>query len=254
MPDFTLTVTRVSKKTMTGGRSRQPSDNLLERNTQMKQDKKRDEFDLLDPEIVQAVPNLHDVDGPGKPIHEAARLAQRLEADRKVILAKLRLCSADSPMGPGTVTRFDPETDGHALLAGTDVSTLVAPIQESERSSLLRQLRAVEAALPEAKDRVGEIESRIVVEQSELLRPIAQEIIEDVTSAAQTLLDCLAVESQFFNLITKRGFHGGKRPAFLHFWPQESAWLGGDNGRPCLAYYIKTRCESAGIPAPEERK
>jgi hypothetical protein len=212
------------------------------------------EFPLLDPEITEAIPDLNDPDGRGKPMFEAAALRERLKNEKRQILLALNRCSCDSPMGPASTTNFDSSADAEALLTGVAVGTLTAPIQETERSSLLRQLRATECAIPLAENGAADVENDVIQAACEDVRPVARDIIQDTVAAAQHFLSCLEAQEQFFTLLARRGLRTGRRPPWLNSWPQEIGLLRGDIHRPPLGSYIKSRCESAGIPKPSERK
>ena len=202
------------------------------------------EFDLLDPEVVASVPDLHHAP-EGEPIRRAADLAQKLESERNRIVGELAYCSDAGPCGP--MVRYDASKDAQTLLDGADVATLTAPVEESHRSALLRQLRACEGAAPTARARVGEIEGGIIVEQCQQLAPVAREIIGETLAAAEHLLVCLRAEQQFYDLLNRRGLSEGKRLGWMQLWPQMLGWLNGDIHRPPLAKFITDRAEAAGI-------
>lgn len=213
----------------------------------------RTEFNLLDRETIAAVPNLRQEGGPGQPIIDAANLFHRLQEGQKRVLRDLQARSGPDSTGNPTV-KYDAGSDATLLLRGEPVESLTARVEEDAYFSLRRQLRAIEAALPEAETQVSITECRVIQEESQKLAPVAQAILQDVVDAAETLLDCLRVEQQFFALCARQGLRNDRRPPAMVLWPQEIGWLNGDVHRPPLAYYIKLRRESAGLDAEDAGK
>ncbi len=197
-----------------------------------------------------AIPDLGALDGPGKPIHDAARLRQRLEAVKKKVLAELATCTGPGDLGPKV--KFDPGADAAAILNGTDPETLVAPVQETRRGSLLRQLRGLERALPQVEDKPRQLESEIIPKICEDLRPIAQKIVQQTIDAAEALLAAVRTEAQFHELLRIRGVREDMRPGYMREWPQMTSWLHADRCWPSLERFIELRREAAGLPAPEK--
>jgi len=209
------------------------------------------EFDLLDPEVVGAVPNLRDPDGPGKPIHDAFALRQQLQNARKKVLAELNTTSG--PGDFGSKIKFNAADDAAAVLAGVDAETLTAAVEESRRGSLLRQLRALEHALPIAEDKPRQLEFQIIPQICETLRPIAQDVVQCVLDACENLLVMLRTEAQFHELLRQKGVRADLRPGYMRPSPQAYAWLAGDIHRPPLSTFIKDRREAAGLDADAEK-
>ena len=209
--------------------------------------KRENEFNLLDEKVVEAIPDLRDPDGLGKPVHEASSLREKLQKEKKRIIGELANCSEMGPVGP--ITKFSTEKDVETLLAGTPVSVLTAPVQESYRSGLLRQLRAVNSALPAAQERVRTYESNLIAEQANKLKSIdaVRSVFRDTIEAAENLLECLRTQEQLCTLIRKRGFKDPYGNGWWNFQPLEFAWLKGDIHRPSLEFYIESRAGSIGL-------
>jgi hypothetical protein len=111
----------------------------------------------------------------------------------------------------------------------------------------MRQLRALERAIPSAEGQVGGLEATIILEQCEAVRPIAQQIVQDTIDACRHLLACLQTERQFHDLLNRRGLRHDRRPGYLQEWPQMIGWLNGDMHRPSLQYFINERSKAAGL-------
>ena len=207
---------------------------------------KKDEFYLLDEKVIDAIPDLQKPGGPGQPIIEAGNLLHRLQESRKRIIAELSGCTGQDSAGLPTI-KYDARADAELLLSGVAVETLKSSIEESHRSSLLRQLRAVGHAVGIAEGRPAQLECIIIPQESQKLSDIAQGIVRDVLEAAQHLLICLETQKQFCQLLERNGFREPMRPTWMRVWPQESSWLAGDNNRPPLQRFIKDKSEAAGI-------
>lgn len=203
------------------------------------------EFNLLDSTVIERVPNLREPGGPGQPILNAANLFHQLQDARKKILAELSGCSGPGPVGPAI--QYNPADDAAALLAGTPVEELCAPVEESRRGALLRQLRAIDAALPSAQSSIAETECQIILAECERLGPLAKEFIQSTLDACENLLVCLRAQEQFFELLRKRGLRTDRRPPWMALWPQEIGWLRGDVHRPSLGRFIEDRAKAAGL-------
>ena len=208
---------------------------------------KKDEFYLLDKEIIDSIPDLRDPEGLGKEIRDAFDLSERLKAEKKRIIGELGNCSEMGPLGP--TIKFTTEADVKMLLAGEPVKNLTLPIQESYRSGLLRQLRAVNSALPVIGDRIREFELNLIAEQANKLKSIdaVRSVFRDTIEAAENLLECLRTQEQLCTLIRKRGFKDPYGCGWWNFQPLEFAWLKGDIHRPSLEFYIESRSNSIGL-------
>ena len=209
--------------------------------------KRENEFNLLDEKVVEAIPDLRDPDGLGKPVHEASSLREKLQKEKKRIIGELANCSEMGPVGP--ITKFSTEKDVETLLAGTPVSVLTAPVQESYRSGLLRQLRACEAAISVSQDRIRETEMKLIAEETNKLKTIdaVRDIFGDTIAAAENLLACLRTQEEFCRLLRLRGYRDTYGNAWWNFQPLEFAWLKGDIHRPSLEFYIESRSNSIGL-------
>ena len=214
---------------------------------------KKDEFYLLDEKVIDAIPDLQKLGGPGQPIIEAGNLLHRLQESRKRIIAELSGCTGQDSAGRPTI-KYDADADAKLLLSGVAVETLTSSIEESHRSSLLRRLRAVDCALSIASDRPAQLECTIIPLECQKLGDVAQGIVRDVLEAAQHLLICLETQKQFCQLLERNGFREPMRPTWMRVWPQESSWLAGDNNRPPLQRFIKDKCEASGIELEERSR
>lgn len=204
--------------------------------------------DLLDDEIAGQIPDLSEPGGLGQPLLDAVALLRRLQEQKRQVLAELVTTSEDAGFGTSRL-RHDPSADAQALLAGADLATMVAPVAETRRATLLRQLRALERAIPEAEGRIGGIEAETILETCEAVRPVAQQIAQDTINAARHLLACLQAEREFHEVLNRRGLRHDRRPGWLRLWPQMAAWLDGDVHRPSLSHFIHERAVAAGLDA-----
>lgn len=214
------------------------------------QRERTDEFHLLDDEVVEAVPNLRDPAGPGRLIHDAIAIREKLRDARKKVVGELATCTGPGDLGPKT--KFDASADAAAILNGVDVSTLESPVQETRRGSLLRQLRALDHAIPLTEDRPRQLECEIISAVCEELRPIAQDFVQATIDACENLLVALQAEAQFHELLRIRGIREVLRPEYLKQWPQMIGWLRGDVHRPPLKKFVELRREAAGLPVDGE--
>jgi len=208
---------------------------------------KKDEFYLLGQEVIEVIPDLRDPAGLGKFVHAASSLREKLQKQKKRIIGELGNCSEMGPLGP--TIKFSTEQDVEMLLAGEPVENLTLPIQESYRSGLLRQLRAINAALPAAQERVRTYESNLIAEQASKIKSIdaVRSVFRDTIEAAENLLECLRTQEQLCTLLRKRGFKDPYGNGWWNFQPLEFAWLKGDIHRPSLEFYIESRSNSIGL-------
>ena len=212
--------------------------------------KQTTEFDLLDPETIEVVPDLREPDGPGKEIHEAVRFHRDLEAKRKELIEALRTL----PTVDGPSRRFDSKEDARAILAGGSVDSLTAPSASDRRATATRQLHAVEAALGGAQVAIGDTARRVVAAQSAKIEQPARAVLADVVDAAETLLDCLHAWQQFLRLCDVRGLKlADGRPGWMQLQGLESNWVEGSPYMPHLEYYIRSRRETAGLDVQSEK-
>jgi len=213
-------------------------------------EKQTTEFNLLSQETIAAVLDLHDPQGPAKETHETIAFTRQLEDRRKQLIGELRTL----PSGDAPLRKFNAVEDAAALLAGTPVEGLVAPTATDRRATAERQLHAIEAAIDPARDLVREANLRVVSRESAKIAPVAREVLQEVVEAADTLLDALRAWGQFIRLLELRGYDlMGGRSGWMQMWPQESAWLAGDDRRPNLEHYIRTRREVAGLDVQAEK-
>ena len=219
--------------------------------TMHKASEESQQYPLLDPEVVQAVPNLRDLNGLGKPIHDAHAFRQRLRGVKEKVLAELGTCSGPGTVGP--TVRFDPSKDAAAILGGeVQIEALIAPLEETRRGSLLRQLRALEHAIPQVEDMPRQLECKIVPAVCEKLRLIAQDLVQATLDACENLLVAVRTESQFHELLSRKGVREDLRPGYMRPSPQALGWLGGDIHRPPLETFIRDRREAAGLDGKDK--
>ena len=181
---------------------------------------------------------------------EAVALHRRLEAELKKVRGALAECSAPGPMG--STIRHDGERDAEALLSGTPVEDLRAPVQESERSALLRQFHALERAVPVALATKEQVFYRVCESEMARLTPLRKEIYNDVLMAFEALLSELRHYSNFLDALRRRGHYG----MILERWnltPLENQLLHGGNLNMNLELYIDTRRKAAGIEVEKNR-
>lgn len=207
-------------------------------------------FDGLGAELLSRLPDMRDPNGPAKPVHVANNLWQRLKADKKRILGELQGCSDFGPAGP--VTKFDPAADAESLLTGGAVENLTGPVAESRRASLLRQLCAVEHALPAAEQRVQQEAIRVGREVCHELEPTARDVVEQVLVQMEFLSNTLRDLAQFYQECSQRGL--SNRPGHWRLQPLEELLLFGVPGYPSLEYYIAERRKVWGIQSAEKGK
>jgi len=208
--------------------------------------KTNSEFDLLGEKLIDSIPDLQTPDGQGEKMLAAARLFYYLEASRKKIISELHGCTDYSEPATPQI-KYDPGSDAAALLRGEPLGNLSALAEENHRLSLLRQLRACETAAPQAQIKIAEEEMKVIQSECSRLRPILEPIVRATLDAATNLLICLRTEKQLFDLLSRRGFVGDKRPGWLRMWDLPSTLLYGGVHGPSLQYFIEQRRESAGL-------
>ncbi|MCL5278691.1 MAG: hypothetical protein M1376_02145 [Planctomycetes bacterium] len=200
------------------------------------------DLDTLIDQVIAAVPDLNDLDGPAAEVHKLAALRDRLESDRKRIIAELAHCSADGPMGPGTTVRYDPGADAAALLNGAPIETLTAPVEESYRAGLLRQLRAAEAGLEQVRDRIPGMNQKVAAEQFARLRPLIARVIGKVLDRYRDLCAALEALNSLDHELARKGLSVGPRPPLMTGF--DSRILGGGQNWPMLGYYVEERAKT----------
>lgn len=197
--------------------------------------------DLIDQALAE-VRDLKDPGGPAAEVHRLCRLREQIEKANKAVQEKLTQSSYDGPMGPRTLTRHDPEADAAALLRGEDLATLMAPVEESQRASLLRQHRAANALLDTLPDRIREINIKVAIEEYGRIKPAVTKVVAALLDKYEELLSVLEAVQRFDHELNRKGLSFETRgPLFNGF---DSQILGGGNGRPTLRWWIdKTRAE-----------
>jgi hypothetical protein len=200
-------------------------------------------FHNLSEQVLAQIPDLRDPNGPGKAVHEAQATWERLQSERKRVSEELRKCSTSGP--GGSIAKFDSVVDAGLLLEGAAVDSLTAPVEESRRSTLMRQLRAIEHALPGAEQRIHRAATATTIRACKDLQPAAAGIIEKTLIAAETLLNCLRDEAEFFQSCSRRGL--SNRPGHWHLQPVEETLLFGAHGYSSLEVYIRERRQIWGI-------
>jgi hypothetical protein len=171
-------------------------------------------------------------------------LSEKLKTDKARILRELAHCSTAGPVGP--VIRHDPSGDAAALLAGTPVESLEAPAEENRRFSLLRQLRAVELAIPESDDRRREAFLAACQNELSRLRPVLAASYEPVLLALEALGVCLRDHHDLINRILTHGMYYQVLGAWV-LTPMERGLLFGGNLNPAIDFYIAGRREALGL-------
>lgn len=198
------------------------------------------EFPLLSAEVVSAFRSLTD----DPEIVAASRLVEDLKAAQRTVMDRLRHCSTDGPAGPAI--RYDASADAEGLLGGALPESLAAPAEESARFSLLRQLRALERAVPAAENRRTETAIRRAVEETERLRPIIAPIVGGLLHAFECLLVELQRWAQIQECLGRHGIYHSARTLW-DLTSMESQLLHGGAGYPALRWYIDQRREALGL-------
>jgi len=197
----------------------------------------------LPQKVIASIPDMRSPEGPGKAVHDALALWEKLKSEKGRIMGELAHCTEAGPFGPAT--RYDAGADAAALLGGADVSTLTAPVAESRRAGLLRQLAAVEHALPGAETAVHRTAIAVNREVCQQLQPVVAEVVEDVLVQMESLLNELRDLAQLFQTLSHRGL--SNRPAHWHLQAIEELILFGARGYPSLEVFIKERRKIWGI-------
>jgi len=182
-------------------------------------------------QVLPGLPTLKTPDGPAAEVFQLSARRRELTAARKAIIDELATTSEMGPTGP--VIKYDPERDAQALLAGGDPAALVAAVEETRRGSLLRQLRAIDAALGRLDADVPVVAARIRHVQSVKIRPVVAPIAGVVVDCLRQLLDVLQPVEVFEHELEKRGLDISVLDAYL------VDLLNGGGGRSPLAWAIK---------------
>jgi len=191
------------------------------------------EFEI-GPEIVNRIPKISDDDR----IKKAGELYHRLVALKKGIRGQLAVLQ-EIPSEPAT--RHDVQIDAQTLLAGGDIETLKAPSSGSQRSNLLRQLRAAELAEPSALCKLQETNVKVIREEAEKIRDLAEGFETETLRCFEQLRSGLKSKARFYQFLRTQGFSS---PALPHTWRLtdiEQKLLFGALGISCLEFYIAER-------------
>ena len=196
-------------------------------------------------ELLAGVPDLQAPTGPGAEVHRLAALRDELTTSRTRILRELETTSGDGPGGPMSTSRYDAGKDAGALLAGTDIADLTAPAEETARGSLLRQLRAADAALEILQDKIREASDALVASEFARLKPALREIMSAVAERYEQLRLALETLNRLDTELGHKGFPIGRRPSLLGGYDLDT--LHGCSGRPSLAWWTNHLRETWGL-------
>lgn len=194
--------------------------------------------DILPPKMAEYLASLRD----DPRVTQASQLCRHLEAEKRRVGEALRSCSTEGPAGPAV--RHDASADAAALLSGTPVTTLDAPAEENQRFGLLRQLRALERAVPAAEDRRRETCGQVSLEAASRLRPHLQRSYGQVADALAGLL----FELQRHHDFVTRLHQAGIEHTHLHVFELSDMEVGLMNQ---LGTHIRNRRQGVGLEIEE---
>jgi len=179
---------------------------------------------------------------------ELARLHEmedRLRKQKTELLGILQGASHNAGFGERHL-KFDSTCDAEQLIAGGDITLLTAPQEESTYAGWLRQLRAVEAAIPRVEQLRQETYFRLCQEEIERLQPMLREVYDQVLDAFDLLNQQL---QRWHGLHGELGRHGiyADLLAAWNLTPIESRLLHGGHQVEALGTYIPRRREVTGL-------
>ena len=187
---------------------------------------------------------------PRRPPPQSGRvLLQRLKEQLRD--AESRLVDARNRPSDFSRPAASAESDAAALLSGGSLDDLGATIDPpEERDKLVRQMHALQQAIPQAQVKVAETEVAIVAECCRNLEPVVQEFQQDVLDAMTALVAALQKEAVFYRHVATMGWTESLRPAHWALMPWETISLFGGRGNnlPCLAVYVVDRRKVWDIP------
>lgn len=199
--------------------------------------------------IASRIPVLKTLDTPlGKEAHAAGLRTQELRAKLQDLRQQLDKHSSRS-CSPGW--RFSEDRvaeDAKTLAGGAALSTLECHTVQDPRSTLLRQIAAVEAAIPLAEHRAQKLRFQLQQEELERLHPLGRELGRELVEAYEHLHFILERNRQVYSLMHSRGFD--------HLLLQSTPWsltpfdefiLSGGNGRMSLQAWIQNRKQAWGL-------
>lgn len=173
------------------------------------------DFDRLDEETLARIPDLNDPHGPGKAVHEAADRWQKAKAELSRIRRELAESSGDCPGGRPMLTQQRIAADAEHILNGGAVENIVEIPAQDYRQTLVRQLHALERAVPALEHRANEVQVNVIREQLAALEPAGEALYAELLGAYDHLVEHLEAWGQFCDLLGRRGF-------LLHL--RESRW------------------------------
>lgn len=201
--------------------------------------KGRPDLDELIAGVLANLPNRDDPAGPFGPVLALAARARQVEKWHREIVGELAKCTADSPAAGAPTVRYDPAADIEAIIEGTDPRSLSAPVAESRRNSLLRQLRATTPVPDILRERMRLQTIQIVGEQFSKLRPLLRDIVAEILKRYSDLLAGLSALKSLDEELNRRGLACEAREQL--FLGYDAGILGGHNGQPSLQWHIDDR-------------
>jgi len=211
-----------------------------------KKPSEKPDMDTLIEQVLAEVADLRAPGGPGEPVRKLASLRDELTTKKGQILTELQGCTVVDGDRPGSRTRFDPAQDAEALIGGVGVESLTAPAEETRRGSLLRQLRAIEAVLPDIPSRIASAELGVVQQEFQRIKPALAAVVGEILRRYQLLqegIEALAGLEQQLNILGLRP--DLRQPLITNY---ELQTVHGDNrGRPQLDWWVRQLRENWGL-------
>ena len=206
------------------------------------------EWENLPNAVVQAIPNVND----DPRIKIAVDLLERLRRQKNEIVGKLATISES---GTEARPQADVAADAKLLLAGETPESLGSgQSTATERCVLLRRLRALEVAIPQAEIRKQEVILQVIREAIEQVRSLAETFERETLKRFEELLTSIKKKAKFYELLAHHGMNRGVRPGHWNLMPIEEVLLFGGFRFQCLEFFLQERQRYWGLDADQEKK
>jgi len=188
----------------------------------------------LPPDIVDQIPDCND----DPRVVRAYELQEKLKREKREtvgLLANLQ------EYAPEPAYRSDSQADAEKLLSGGDLESLTGPSAATQRSLLIRRLRALEVAIPAAEVRTQQACVEVVRQSCQRIRPVAEKFEKETLRCFEQLLCALKKQAKFYSLLGRKGFSRQSRPHHWQLTNFEQICVFGGLGFSCLDFYIEDR-------------